>query len=84
MNEKTLKALLEAGAIKRFHIIADGARFRVDADTQGGTITAATLRGSVKTWTKADSAARLLRNLGVGAANLDISRWRPEQKEMTL
>jgi len=49
MNEKTLRALVDAGAVKRIRIIADGARFHVEADTPTGSITACTLKGTVKT-----------------------------------
>ena len=50
MNEKTLRALVEAGAVRQVCIIADGAAFRVEAQTGGGPVTASTLRGAVKTW----------------------------------
>ena len=46
MNEKTLRALVEAGAVKRVRIIADGARFHVEADTPTATVVAATSKGS--------------------------------------
>lgn len=47
MNEKTIKALVDAGAIKRACIIAEGARFHVEVDTKTGSITASTLNGRV-------------------------------------
>jgi hypothetical protein len=36
MDEKTLKALVDAGALKRIRIIADGSLFHVEADTPNG------------------------------------------------
>lgn len=48
MDEKTLRALVEAGAVKRIRIIADGARFHVEADTPASSITVFTLKGSIK------------------------------------
>ena len=49
MNEKTLRALVEAGAVKRVIIIANGACFHVEADTPNGSITASTQNGAIKT-----------------------------------
>lgn len=50
MNEKTLRALVDAGAVKRIRIVADGARFHVEADTPTATIVAVTGKGAPKTW----------------------------------
>jgi len=40
MDEKTLRALIEAGSVKALHIIADGSLFHVEVITarQGGVI----------------------------------------------
>jgi hypothetical protein len=46
VNEKTFRALVDAGAVRRVRIIADGARFHVEADTQNGTLIASTGRGA--------------------------------------
>lgn len=84
VNEKTIRALVEAGAIKKVYIIADGATVHVDVVTQSGAITATTNKGSIKTWASLDSSAKWIRNLGVGSAVLEISRWLPGQKRMAL
>ena len=84
MNEKTLRALVEAGAVRRVRIVADGARFHVEADTPTGSVTALTLRGTVKTWGTLDSAAKWVRLLGVGTAQLDVTKWQPGQKGLRL
>jgi hypothetical protein len=39
MNEKTLRALIEAGAVRKVRIIADGSVFHVEADTPTNTVT---------------------------------------------
>ena len=39
MDERLLKAMVAAGAIKYIHIIASGARFHVEAKTPNGPIT---------------------------------------------
>jgi hypothetical protein len=84
VNEKTIRALVEAGAIKKVVIIADGATVHVDIVTQSGAITATTNKGSIKTWASLDSSAKWVRNLGIGSAYLEISRWLPGQKRMLL
>jgi len=84
MNEKTLRALIEAGAIKRVRIIAEGASIHVEADTPNGSVTASTLKGAVKTWQTMDAAAKWVRALGIGDARLDMTRWQPMQKGLRL
>ena len=84
MNEKTIRALVEAGAVKNVRLIADGALIHVDIITQNGSITATTVKGAIKTWATIDAAARWVRNLGIGKTQLEISRWLPEQKGLAL
>lgn len=84
MNEKTLRALVEAGAVKRLRIIANGARFHVEADTATATVVAATTKGTPKTWGSINAAAKWVRGLGIGMALLDVSRWMPEQRGLPL
>jgi len=84
MNEKVLRALVEAGAVKRVHIIADGALFYVEAATATGVTTAQTLKGTAKTWRSLDAAAKWVRGLGIGRAEIDIARWQPGQRALKL
>lgn len=84
VNEKTLKALVDAGAIKRIRIIGDGALFHVEADTPNGAVAALTLKGTPKTWRSLDAAARWVRSLGMGSAQVDMARWQPGQGGLTL
>lgn len=84
MNEKTIRALVEAGAIKKVHIIAAGSAIHVDVVTQNGVITATTLKGSIKTWATIDSTAKWVKGLGVGRTQLDISSWLPNQRGLGL
>lgn len=84
MNEKTLRALVEAGAVKRVRIVADGARFHVEADTLTATVIAVTGKGMPKTWGSLDASAKWVRALGVGTAQIDVSRWQPEQRSLSL
>lgn len=84
MNEKTLRALVEAGAVKRIRIVADGDRFHVEADTPTATVIAATGKGVAKTWSTLDASAKWVRALGMGTAQLDISRWQPDQRGLRV
>ncbi|MDN5863934.1 MAG: hypothetical protein L0I62_01765 [Gammaproteobacteria bacterium] len=84
MNEKTLRALIEAGAVRRVRIVANGARFHVEADTANDTLVAATLKGTPKTWSTLDATARWVRNLGIGTAQLDVKLWQPEQRSLAV
>jgi len=58
MNEKTIRALVEAGAVKNALLMADGAAVHVDIVTQNGPVTATTNRGGIKTWAKRLFAVR--------------------------
>jgi len=80
MDEKTLRALINAGAVKRIHIIAMGAKFHVEADTPNGSITVSTLKGGLKNWVTLDAAAKWIHSLGMGKAQVDITKWQPKQR----
>lgn len=84
MNEKTIRALVEAGAVKNVLLIADGAAIHVDIVTQTGPITATTNKGNIKTWATIDSSAKWVKGLGIGKAQLEISKWLPGQRGMSL
>lgn len=82
MDERLLRAMVAAGAVKKISIIANGARFHVEAATPNGAVTAETLKGKVKTWVTLDAAARWVRGLGIGAAHVNLSHWQPGQREL--
>lgn len=84
MNEKTIRALVEAGAVKKVLLIANGAAIHVDIVTRSGAITATTTRGSIKTWATIDASAKWIKALGVGQAQLNIVHWLPYQKGLNV
>ena len=84
MDEKTLRALVEAGAVKQVRIVADGSRFHVEAETQTGSVAASTVKGTLKSWATLDAAAKWVRSLGVGAAHLEIGNWQPAQRRLSI
>ena len=84
MNEKILRALVEAGAVKKIKITAEGSTIYVDVYTGSEATTAKTVKGKLKTWSTLDSAAKWVRALGVGQIQLDVARWRPEQRKLLV
>ena len=84
MDEKTLRTLVAVGAVKRVHIIGNGGRFHVEATTPNGPLTAETRSGKVRTWATLDAAARWVRSLGIGSAQLNLAHWQPGQRELPV
>lgn len=50
MDERMIRAMVAAGAIRNINIIASGARFHIEARTPNGPVTAETTKGKVRTW----------------------------------
>jgi len=84
MDEKMLKAMVAAGAIKKIRIIGQGSRFHVEANTPNGAITAETYKGSIKSWVSLDAAAKWVRSIGIGSAQINMTHWQPYQKDMVI
>lgn len=84
MNKKVIQILVDEGAVKQVKIIADGAGFYVDIVTKTRSTSATTLAGSIKSWASIDSAAKWVRSLGLGTAQLELANWRPGQKGLNL
>jgi hypothetical protein len=82
MDEKTLRALVDAGAVKGVRIIGDGAFFHVEVATNNGAFAALTGKGSPKTWRTLDASAKWVKGLGVGSAQVELGRWQPKQGGM--
>jgi hypothetical protein len=76
--------MVAAGAIRKIHIVASGARFHVEASTPNGAITAETRTGKVRTWATLDAAAKWVRGLGVGGAHVNLTHWQPGQRELSV
>ncbi|SVB46449.1 uncharacterized protein METZ01_LOCUS199303 [marine metagenome] len=84
MDEKMMKALVSAGAIKKINIIGNGCRFHIEANTPNGAITAETNKGKIKTWVTLDAAAKWVRSIGIGTANINLAHWQPAQRELRI
>ena len=79
MNERELKLLLEAGALKSIQVIAQGSLFHVEAKTTVASKIVMTARGDVRQWRTIDSCAKWLRKAGVGRVELDFQNWQIKQ-----
>lgn len=85
MNSTMMKTLMDAGAIKKVCIVAEGAKIHIVLTPQSGDPKVATTqKGSIKTWSSIDSASKWLRGYGVGSAELKMHGWMPGQKGMQL
>ncbi|MEW5009714.1 MAG: hypothetical protein RPR28_10680 [Cycloclasticus sp.] len=84
MNEKTIKALVDAGAVKKVQIVAHGAAIHVNIVTKNDVVTATTLKGSIKIWATIDACAKWVKNLGIGRVQLVMDKWLPAQKGLNL
>lgn len=84
MNERELKLLLEAGAVKSILITAQGSMFHVEAKTAGTAKVLMTGRGDVRQWRSIDSCAKWLRKAGAGKADLDFQNWQVGQQGLDL
>ena len=84
MDRRSLKALIDAGAIKRARIIAQGDDFRVEIDSPGRSFTIETAKGGLRTWRTIDATAKWLRSIGIAESNLNVAHWSPEQRSLPL
>lgn len=84
MNEKVIRALVEAGAVKGVRIVAARASIHVEIMTSGGNTVAETNKGKPKTWSTLQAAAKWVRSIGVAEAKLDMRHWTPEQRGISL
>ena len=85
MNNKMLKGLVEAGAVKAVSIIANGAIIHAEILTLSGDKKVITTQaGAIKTWRTIDSAAKWLKKIGLGTMKLKVGKWMPNQKGLLL
>jgi hypothetical protein len=84
MDEETFKTLLDAAAVKRARIIAQGANFRIEADAPGRSFTIGGGKGALRLWPTLVSTAKWLKSRGVAEASLDLRHWTPGQRELPI
>ena len=84
MDEKTLRLLIDNGAVKQIQIIGSGGLLHVEVLTPTDKHTATTIKGKLKTWTNINSAAKWVRSLGIGIIQLNIEQWQPNQKVLLV
>lgn len=83
MDERTFRALVQAGAVRRVRIIAGGARFHVEADTATGTLSPQPAKAKQRPGARSMPrhagcavSASALRNSTSAAANRSHAGWR--------
>ena len=85
MNNKMLKGLVEAGAIKAVSIVANGSVVHAEVITLiGDKKVITTQTGTIKTWGTIDSAAKWLKAIGLGTMKLEVGKWMPNQRGLSL
>jgi hypothetical protein len=84
MDARTLRALVDAAAIKRARIVAQGEAFHVEIDAPGRSFTIETAKGGLRTWRSIDATAKWLRSIGIAQSQLDVSHWHPGQRALPL
>jgi hypothetical protein len=84
MDMKTLRVLLEAGAVKKVFVVASGAAIHAEIQTATFKEAVQNSKGLIKTWRTTDAAIKWLRSLGIGKAEVDFSSWQPAQIALTL
>lgn len=80
LTVEKLRLLADAGAVRELRIIGQGAGFALVVATRDDEGTLETAVGEVRLFAKLDTAARLVRDLGLGRAVLDLESWTPEQR----
>ena len=84
MDERALKALVNASAIKRARIVARGDDFHVEIDSPGRSFTIETAKGGLRTWRTIDATAKWLRTIGIAESVLNVAQWSPGQRSLPL
>tara|TARA_R110001592_G_scaffold37654_2_gene125411 strand:- start:123 stop:371 length:249 start_codon:yes stop_codon:yes gene_type:complete len=80
MNEKSLKLLINNGVVMKVSIKSTGAKFHIEIKTACDLVVAQTSSKQIKTWSTIDSAAKWLKRLGIGRAEIEFDKWQPNQK----
>jgi acid stress-induced BolA-like protein IbaG/YrbA len=84
MDSKSLKVLIEAGAIKKIRIVGEGSHFYMEIITQGSSSIVNTLKGKLKTWATLDAAAKWIHSMGIGSLHVELDKWQPSQRGFKL
>ena len=79
LTVEKLRLLADAGGVREVRIVGQGAGFVLVVATRDDEGTLETAVGDVRTFAKVDTAARLVRELGLGRAVLDLVNWAPDQ-----
>ena len=84
MDERALRTLVDAAAIRRTRIVGRGEAFHVEVDSPGRSFTIETAKGGLRTWRSLDAVAKWLRSVGIAEAQVNVAQWAPGQKGLPL
>jgi len=84
MDIKSLKALINARAIKKVQVIGEGSHFYMEIVTQTGPSIVKTFKGKLKTWATLDAAAKWIHSKGIGTLQIELEKWQPGQRGLKL
>ncbi len=84
MDSKSIKVLIDAGAIKKIRVIGDGSHFYMEIITKGEPSLVNTLKGKLKTWATIDAAAKWIHSMGIGTLHVELEKWQPGQRSLPL
>lgn len=75
-----LRLLADAGAVREIQLLGQGPGFALRITTRDDEGMLETALGEVRIFAKLDTAARMVRELGLGRVVLDLVKWEPDQK----
>lgn len=83
LTVEKMRLLADTGAIKSIDLIgcSDGFTLQVNAKGDVGGLLE-TDKGHVRTFSKLDTAAKLIKDMGLGKASLDVTSWTPGQRSV--
>jgi hypothetical protein len=75
-----LRLLASAGAVRELRLVGQGGGFILMVATRDDEGPLTTALGDERVFSKIDTVARLVHELGIGCMTLDLAKWQPGQK----
>jgi len=84
VNTRILQALIDAGAVKKIELIANGPNIHALIHTQTEKTVLLTNKREIKIWVSFDTAVKWIKAKGVAQLHLDARAWQPNQRKLQL
>lgn len=81
IDQKTLRQLLEAGAVRAAHVVGRGNGWTIAAECGPTKRFLASKRGDVRVFRKLETLVSFLRAMGIGRFDVDVTGYDPEAFE---